>query len=150
MFYPSLRTRPFSHGQFICWLISTNDPYRIHQMRNMSFALTERQYLDGSKDVTRRLGWKNLKAGEKFRAVRKGMGLKKGEKVHVLGVSECVANKSEPLKNITYVDVVREGFPSLSQDEFIEFFCKTHKGCTPDTMVQRIVFTNPNRRNVTR
>ena len=33
-------------------------------MRNISFSLTEEQFLNGSKDVTRRLGWLFLKPGD--------------------------------------------------------------------------------------
>lgn len=42
-------------------------------MRRMSFMLTETQYVDGSKDVTRRLGWLTLKPGDKFMGVNKAM-----------------------------------------------------------------------------
>lgn len=35
-------------------------------MRLMSFAYTPDQLLDGSKTVTRRVGWANLKAGERY------------------------------------------------------------------------------------
>lgn len=50
-------------------------------MRNMSFMLTTQQMYDRTKDVTRRIGWWNLKPGDAVMAVEKGMGLKKGEKV---------------------------------------------------------------------
>lgn len=50
----------------------------------MSFALTTVQILDGSKDVTRRLGWEFLKVGDLLRPVRKCMGLRPGEKISVL------------------------------------------------------------------
>lgn len=36
-------------------------------MRNMSFALTTGQAMDGIKGVTRRLGWLNLKLGDLIR-----------------------------------------------------------------------------------
>ena len=49
-------------------------------MRRMSFSMTEPQFRDGSKDVTRRLGWKFLKPGDRIMGVRKCMGLAKGEK----------------------------------------------------------------------
>lgn len=58
-------------------------------MRNMSFRLTTRQFSDGSKDVIRRLGWADLKAGEHFTAVEKSQGLRKGEKVNYLGQCIC-------------------------------------------------------------
>jgi hypothetical protein len=50
-------------------------------MRNMSFSLTTPQVYAGTKTVTRRLGWRFAKAGQRVCAVEKGMGLKKGEKV---------------------------------------------------------------------
>lgn len=37
--------------------------------RNISFSLTEPQFLDGTKDVTRRMGWKSLQAGVELVAV---------------------------------------------------------------------------------
>jgi hypothetical protein len=36
-------------------------------MRNISFALTRRQILDQSKDVTRRNGWRFLNPGQHYR-----------------------------------------------------------------------------------
>ena len=63
--------------RFICPLPTANCPLD-GPMRNMSFALTEAQLLDGTKTVTRRLGWTMLKPGDHFRAVRKAMGLRKG------------------------------------------------------------------------
>jgi len=50
--------------------------------RNMSFMLTTAQYCARTKDVTRRLGWANLKPGDMFNGVEKAMGLKKGEKIN--------------------------------------------------------------------
>ena len=111
-------------------------------MRNISFALTEPQFLDGSKDVTRRMGWKNLKPGDRLRAVRKAMGLKKGEKVHVLGEIEVVNVRRETLDAIHAEPngVRREGFPAFSEWEFINFFCASHAGCQPETIITRIEF----------
>lgn len=39
--------------------------------RNISFSMTEPQFVDGSKDVTRRMGWKWLKPGDRIMGVRK-------------------------------------------------------------------------------
>lgn len=101
--------------------------------------LTERQFCDGSKDVTRRLGWKNLKAGDRLLGVRKAMGLKKGEKQHPLGVIQVVSARREPLSKITKREVVREGFPDMTPREFVEMFCK-HMKCLPHHTVTRIEF----------
>jgi hypothetical protein len=108
-------------------------------MRNMSFALTKPQFLDGTKDVTRRLGWRTARPGQTLCAVEKGMGLKKGEKVVRLGTIELLNVNREPLSIITPDDVRREGFPDLSPREFVEMFCD-HNNCTPRTLITRIVF----------
>lgn len=108
--------------------------------RNISFALTTPQFLDGSKDVTRRMGWRNLKAADVLCAVEKGMGLKPGEKIKRLGMIRVVSVRREPLTAITQADVVREGFPNMTPAWFIEFFCAGHKGCTPESEVTQIEF----------
>jgi hypothetical protein len=108
-------------------------------MRLISFALTTRQFRDGSKDVTRRLGWKKLKAGERLQAVRKAMGLKHGEHVEKLGVIEVVSVRRERLDAINGVECIREGFEDLTPDEFVSMFCE-HMGCKPSRKVTRIEF----------
>lgn len=105
----------------------------------MSFALTEAQLLAGTKDVTRRLGWKAVLPGERVTAIRKGMGLARGEKQVVLATLQVVSVRREPLDDIQIQDVDREGFPELTRAEFIEFFCRAN-GCKPDTVVTRIEF----------
>lgn len=109
-------------------------------MRNMSFSITTKQMYAETKDVTRRLGWWNLKAGDTVMAVEKGMGLKKGEKVKRIYPIEIVSVSREPLQYITAAEVVREGFPELSIRGFMTMFMKSHKGCKPETMVNRIEF----------
>ena len=109
--------------------------------RNMSFALTTEQVLNETKTVTRRLGWKNLEQYQEVWACKKCMGLKKGEKVEKIAMLTILNVRREPLNAITQEEVVKEGFPDMTRDQFIKFFCKTHKGCTPDTEVTRIEFT---------
>lgn len=119
-------------------------------MRNISFALTEPQFLDGSKDVTRRVGWLHLKPGDRLMGVRKAMGLKPGEQIVRLGAIEVVSVRREPLRAMIddvdygFEECRREGFgpPSRYQwpSAFVDFFCGSHKGCTPETMVTRIEF----------
>lgn len=98
-------------------------------MRMMSFALTERQLMDGSKTVTRRTGWKNLKPGDRLLAVRKAMGLKAGEKIQPLCEIEVVSVRQERLDAITPADVLAEGFPAWTSDvgEFVRMFCEHHR-----------------------
>lgn len=95
-------------------------------MRMMSFALTERQLMDGTKTVTRRTGWENLKPGDHLLAVRKAMGLKRGEKAVALCEIEVVSVRREPLCDITPADVLAEGFPEWTNNvaEFVAMFCK--------------------------
>ena len=93
-------------------------------MRNMSFSQTTPQFLDETKDITRRLGWLFLEAGDLVMAIEKGQGLKKGEKVKRLGVIEIVSVRRERLDAITQEEVVREGYPDWTPQRFIEHFCK--------------------------
>lgn len=105
----------------------------------MRFFLTTPQFLDGSKDVTRRLGWKNAKVGDRVMAVRKGQGLKKGEHPEKLGEIEFTAVVRIPLWAVSVVDCAREGFPHLSPDGFVQMF-REHMGCKRNSIVTRIEF----------
>jgi hypothetical protein len=107
----------------------------------MSFAMTTAQFLDGSKDVTRRCGWDFLSAGDLLWGVEKAMGLKKGEKINRLGLIEVVSARAEMLQSISAEDVAREGFPQMSREEFISFFCTANE-VTPETIVNRIEFAH--------
>jgi len=115
-------------------------------MRNMSFAMTTEQVQDGTKTVTRRLGWLNTKPGDVIRPVRKCMGLKPGEKIESLRAPvRVVSVRREQLQHMmlgAYGDMEcrREGFPHMTPYDFIKLFCKAHKGCTPETVVTRIEF----------
>jgi hypothetical protein len=116
----------------------------------MSFALTIRQVEDKSKDITRRMGWLHLKAGDPFQPVKKCMGLKPGEKITQVGSAvHTVSTRREPLRRMTddleygRLECHREGFPNLTPAEFVAMFCATHKGCTPETMLTRIEFRYP-------
>ena len=102
--------------------------------------MTTRQFRDRSKDVTRRCGWLNLKAGTRLQGVVKGMGLKKGEHPEALGIIEVVSVGREQLNAITQQEVVREGFPNMTPAEFVAMFCNGHRGCTPETIVTRIEY----------
>lgn len=84
-------------------------------------------------------GWANVKDGDILMAVEKAQGLKKGEKIKKMGPIQ-IKTRREPLNAITQHEVIREGFPDMTVDEFIIFFCKTHKRCTPETIIIRIEF----------
>lgn len=115
-------------------------------MRNISFALTTPQFIAGTKDVTRRMGWLFLIKDEELQGIEKGQGLGKGGKVKKLGLIRIVSVRREPLSLMITsprygVDECRrEGFPDMSPREFVEFFCKGHKGCTSLSIVTRIEF----------
>ncbi len=108
-------------------------------MRNMSFALTTAQLASGIKTVTRRLGWKNLKPGQEVCAVKKSMGLRKGEKIERLAVIRILDVRREPLSTITQEDVAKEGFLEMTPRGFVDMFCQ-HMKCHRDTTVTRIEF----------
>jgi len=105
----------------------------------MSFALTTQQIKDREKTVTRRMGWKKLRAGERIWAVEKGMGLAKGEKVVKLALIEVVSVRTEPLDLITREEVIYEGFPNMGPWEFVRMFREANN-VRADAMVQRIEF----------
>jgi hypothetical protein len=107
--------------------------------RRMSFSLTERQLMVGEKDVTRRLRWDKLKAGDRLTAIRKAMGLARGEKQVVLCELEVVSTRWERLDAISPDDCRREGFPEMAPAQFVAFFSQAN-GCNEATVVNRIEF----------
>lgn len=107
--------------------------------RLMSVSLTESAVVVRKKTVTRRMGWLMLKPGDRLTLCRKVMGRKRGEPLVRIVDVEVVSVRREPLNEITRSDVDREGFPGWTTPEgFIRFFCETHKGCQPDSVVTRI------------
>jgi hypothetical protein len=120
-------------------------------MRNMSFALTTSQIMEGTKTVPRRLGWLHARPGQQLRPVRKCMGLRPGEKLDVLrDPLTIVSVRREPLsamlhdREYGFRECELEGFGDHPDyrwpSEFVAMFCTTHKGCTPETTVTRIEF----------
>jgi hypothetical protein len=107
--------------------------------RNISFALTTTQIRNRTKTVTRRKGWKFLKAGDVLNGCVKCMGLKPGEQIERLGQIRVTDIRREPLCITTTSDSAREGFPELSGSEFVSMFRK-HMGGDPDQIVTRIEF----------
>ena len=68
--------------------------------------------------------------------------MKRGEKVQRICTIQILATQAEPLERTTPADVVLEGFPEMSVDEFIDMFCRVNraKNCIPQTVVNRIAF----------
>jgi hypothetical protein len=106
--------------------------------RLMSVSLTEPQVRTQTKTVTRRAGWLMLRPGDRLTLCRKVMGRRKGEPLDRITDVEVVSVRRERLDAITAADVAAEGFPDWTPDRFVEFFCGSHKGCTPDSDVTRI------------
>lgn len=109
-------------------------------MRNISFMLTTQQIIDETKTVTRRMGWVNAKVGDLLQACEKCQGLGKGGKIKKLKAIRLTEVYTVPLNAITQDEVIREGFPNMTPDEFVAFFCKSHKGCQPDTRITVLRF----------
>lgn len=107
--------------------------------RAMSFWLTEAAFKDGTKDVTRRLGWSTLARGDVLKAVRKAQGLRAGERQELLGLIRVVSTRRERLDAITLDEVRREGFAGKTPADFIRLFCEANR-CEPSTVVTRIEF----------
>jgi hypothetical protein len=114
-------------------------------MRNISFSLTTPQFLAGTKDVTRRMGWLFLHDDEVLMAVEKAQGLGKGGKIKKLGIIK-VKVRREPLNRMLddpiygFDECRREGFPDHSPTAFVEFFCANHHLCVPHSIITRIEF----------
>ncbi len=98
------------------------------------------------KDVTRRNGWEFLQVGDKLRACEKCQGLGKGGKIVALGVITVLDVRRERLARMILnpkygrEECRREGFPEMTPAQFVAFFCKSHNGVTPDSLITRIEF----------
>jgi hypothetical protein len=102
----------------------------------MSVALTEAAVVDRSKTVTRRLGWRFAKPGDRITLCRKVMG-RKGEPLVRLAEVELVSVRRERLLEMDPTDVRKEGFPDWTATQFIDYFCE-HMGCNWQTFVTRL------------
>lgn len=114
-------------------------------MRLMSFMLTTAQVRARTKTVTRRIGWEFAAVGDQLRAVEKAQGLRRGEKIKVIGIIEITAMRREPLSalvdDLRYgeAEMTAEGFPDKDPQWFVDFFARSHK-CLPGATVTRIAF----------
>lgn len=101
-------------------------------MKNMSFSHTTQQVRERTKTVTRRFGWRHLKAGDLIRACVKCMGLKKGSKVEGLAILRVVSVRLEPLHELIGTpygqqEAIKEGFPQFDGAAFVAFFNTLHQ-----------------------
>lgn len=115
-------------------------------MRNMSFMLTTEQMRQRAKTVTRRMGWLNLKIGDRVQAVEKCQGLKAGEKIRPICVIEIMSVRREVLRKMLNdpaygrIEIRLEGFGDKTPEWFVAMFCRSHGRRTPDAFVTRIEF----------
>lgn len=108
----------------------------------MSVALTEEAVVSRQKTVTRRMGWRFLKPGDRLTLCRKVQGRKRRDgtvdPLVRLAEVEVVDVRREPLEFMSLADLAREGFPEWTTiRQFVEFFCE-HMRCEPSTDVTRI------------
>jgi hypothetical protein len=121
--------------------------------RLMSVALTEQAVVERRKTVTRRLGWRFLKPGDRLTLCRKVQGRKQRdgtvEPLVRLAEVEVTDVRRERLWHITDEDVVREGVdPGLFEEHYtdsgqptpmawVTWFCEA-MNVMPDDEVTRI------------
>jgi hypothetical protein len=113
-------------------------------MRNISFSMTTEQFRARRKDVTRRLGWENVKVGELLQGCEKCQGLRQGDVIVRIHVVQVVNVRRESLSALRVGDygkreMIREGFPGKDVDDFIKFFCAANK-CTEHKPITRIAY----------
>lgn len=111
--------------------------------RLMSVALTTGQVRAREKLVTRRVGWRMLCAGDQITLCPKVRGRRRGEVLERIVTVDVVSVRRERLDTITVSDVVAEGFPGMTPEWFVEFFCETHRGVSPSDEVTRIEWAYP-------
>ena len=81
----------------------------------MSVSYTEQAVRDRRKTVTRRLGWRFLKPGDRLTLCRKVMGRKKGERLERIAEVEVTGVRREPLMAITDEEIDREAVPLVDE-----------------------------------
>ena len=112
--------------------------------RLMSVAFTAEQVIDHTKTVSRRTGWRMVKADDTLWLCRKVMGRKLGEPLVRLAFVRVIGVRREPLSRLTddpeygAAEMVLEGFPGMDPAEFIERYFVRAQKVTPATEVARI------------
>lgn len=106
-------------------------------MRRISFNMTQEQVLKRTTTVTRRLGWRNAKVGERLRAVDR----LRSKDAKTLAIIEVVSVRREPLFNLlreadgsgydggennpyAISEMIAEGFPGMRPLDFVELLTK--------------------------
>ena len=91
--------------------------------------------LAGTKDVTRRYGWLNVKVGELLQGIEKGQGIPKGGHVRKLRQIRVLSARREKLARLLEEpeygrdEMRREGFPGMEPRDFVgRYFGKGRDG----------------------
>ena len=112
-------------------------------MRRMSFAATTKQMYYQAKTVTRRNPdtWTWLEPGDLVMAVEKTMGLTKGERQKCIHPIEILDVSVVQLLPLTPAEVAAEGFPDMTEAEFLaQVWGPLHGPVTGSETVRRIEF----------
>ena len=104
--------------------------------RLISFVKTVDQMKDRSKTVTRRHGWTWLKPPTILEAVDRSPRCR--GRFERLGLIRVKSIRRERLGSIAPADLILEGFPQLSPEEFVLLYCDGKPD--PDRTVTRIEF----------
>jgi hypothetical protein len=107
--------------------------------RYISFSANLEPVLNQTKTVTRRLNWKALKPNTVLIAAKKTLGLKKGETIQTICKIQVIRVTREKLNQIQPDDLIKEGHPDWTQQQFIQHFCQIYK-IQPDQEITRIEF----------
>ncbi|WP_242528643.1 hypothetical protein [Mycobacteroides abscessus] len=123
-------------------MTTTVAPVRGPRLSWMSVALTTQAVRDRAKTQTRRDGWEWLLEGDQLALCPKYRGVRREDR-ELITIVDVLSVRREPLRAITATDVLAEGFPDLSPAEFVAFFCRTHRGVRPDSVITRIEWAYP-------
>lgn len=108
-------------------------------MKRMSFSKTIIPMRAARKWVTTRIGWRNLKPGDRVLAIEKGMGLAKGERQVEIGEIEIISAQPATLADRPESDAMAEGFPGWPWSRFVARYCAAFR-CNPQSAPTRIEF----------
>ncbi|WP_235661553.1 hypothetical protein [Mycobacteroides abscessus] len=123
-------------------MTTTLDPVRRSRLWWMSVALTTQAVRDRAKTQSRRDGWLGLTAGDRLALCPKYRGVRREDR-ELITIVDVLSVRREPLSAITAGDVLAEGFPAFTPAEFVAFFCRTHRGVRPDSVITRIEWAYP-------
>lgn len=124
-------------------------------MRLMSVVYTEQAVAERRKFVTRRLGWVNVRVGERLQLCRKVMGRKRGEPLVRVAVVEVTHVRRESLSKLVEdplygsSEMILEGFRGLNPETFVDLYFVRAQRVARDAVVTRIAWRYVEERGAT-